>query len=58
MRQIFEKYSSIKFYEKKSAGSRAVLCARMGKYDEVFVILRRRLEATRDAKEVKDSTWY
>jgi hypothetical protein len=33
-RQIFEKYSNIKFYENPSSGSRAVPCAQTDRHDE------------------------
>jgi len=34
-RQIFEKYSNIKFHENTSSGSRVVSCGRTDRHDEI-----------------------
>jgi hypothetical protein len=47
-RQIFEKYSNIKFHEIPSSGSRVVPCGRTDRHDEakqaLFAVLRTRLK--------------
>ena len=46
-RQIFDKYSSLKFYENPSSGSRVIPCVRTDGHDEADMVFRNSAKASK-----------